>query len=153
MRQLISVPFARMTMIDAVKEYSGVDFGAFMGDTEKAKEVAKHLTGAFGISFGDILQDGRKDGCFKIDPPNPSSIFSEYEVYVNEKGEIYEITAKTEEEGFWSLFVQNTNTNKKFISLQLAIQEKYSKYYTDRIEKDRKISYWFGEYKKIELRY
>lgn len=39
----LSVPFARMTMIDAVKQYSGVDFGAFMGDTEKAKEVAKEL--------------------------------------------------------------------------------------------------------------
>ncbi len=39
----LSVPFARMTMIDAVKKYAGVDFGEFMGDTEKAKEVAKEL--------------------------------------------------------------------------------------------------------------
>ncbi len=39
----LSLPFARMTMIDAVKEYAGVDFGQFMGDTEKAKEVAKEL--------------------------------------------------------------------------------------------------------------
>ncbi len=39
----LSVPFARMTMIEAVKQYSGVDFGEFMGDTEKAKEVAKTL--------------------------------------------------------------------------------------------------------------
>ena len=39
----LSVPFARMTMIDAVKKYANVDFGAFMGDTEKAKEVAKEL--------------------------------------------------------------------------------------------------------------
>ena len=39
----LKLPFARMTMMDAVKEYSGVDFSAFMGDTEKAKEVAKEL--------------------------------------------------------------------------------------------------------------
>ena len=39
----LSLPFARMTMIDAVKKYANVDFGAFMGDTEKAKEVAKEL--------------------------------------------------------------------------------------------------------------
>ncbi len=39
----LKLPFARMTMIDAVKKYSGVDFGEFMGDTEKAKEVAKTL--------------------------------------------------------------------------------------------------------------
>ncbi|MDY5093304.1 MAG: amino acid--tRNA ligase-related protein, partial [Faecalimonas umbilicata] len=35
--------FKRMTMIDAVKQYAGVDFGEFIGDTEKAKEVAKEL--------------------------------------------------------------------------------------------------------------
>lgn len=34
-------PFARLTMIDAVKQYAGVDFGAFVGDTEKAKEIAE----------------------------------------------------------------------------------------------------------------
>ncbi|MBR2724664.1 MAG: lysine--tRNA ligase [Ruminococcus sp.] len=39
----LSLPFKRMTMIDAVKQYANVDFGAFMGDTEKAKEVAKEL--------------------------------------------------------------------------------------------------------------
>ncbi len=39
----LSVPFKRMTMIDAVKRYAGVDFGEFIGDTEKAKEVAKEL--------------------------------------------------------------------------------------------------------------
>ena len=39
----LSVPFNRMTMIDAVKQYAGVDFGEFIGDTEKAKEVAKEL--------------------------------------------------------------------------------------------------------------
>lgn len=39
----LKLPFARMTMMDAVKKYSGVDFSTFMGDTEKAKEVAKEL--------------------------------------------------------------------------------------------------------------
>lgn len=39
----LSLPFKRMTMLDAVKQYSGVDFAEFMGDTEKAKEVAKEL--------------------------------------------------------------------------------------------------------------
>lgn len=33
-------PFERLTMIDAVKKYAGVDFGEFVGDTEKAKEIA-----------------------------------------------------------------------------------------------------------------
>lgn len=39
----LKLPFARMTMIDAVKQYAGVDFGAFTGDTEKAKEAAEKL--------------------------------------------------------------------------------------------------------------
>ena len=39
----LSLPFKRMTMIDAVKEYAGVDFSQFIDDTEKAKEVAKEL--------------------------------------------------------------------------------------------------------------
>lgn len=39
----LKLPFARMTMIDAVKQYAGVDFAEFMGDTEKAKEVAAKL--------------------------------------------------------------------------------------------------------------
>ncbi|MBQ8795514.1 MAG: lysine--tRNA ligase [Clostridia bacterium] len=39
----LKLPFARMTMMDAVKQYAGVDFSSFMGDTEKAKEVAKEL--------------------------------------------------------------------------------------------------------------
>lgn len=34
-------PFKRISMIDAVKEKTGIDFGEFIGDTEKAKEIAK----------------------------------------------------------------------------------------------------------------
>jgi len=34
-------PFARMTMIEAVKKYSGVDFDEFTGDSEKAIALAK----------------------------------------------------------------------------------------------------------------
>lgn len=39
----LALPFKRLSMIDAVKEYAGVDFGEFIGDTDKAKEVAKQL--------------------------------------------------------------------------------------------------------------
>lgn len=39
----LQLPFQRMTMIDAVKRYAGVDFSEFMGDTEKAREAAKQL--------------------------------------------------------------------------------------------------------------
>lgn len=36
-------PFRRLTMIEAVKEYTGVDFDTFVGDNEKAHAVAKEL--------------------------------------------------------------------------------------------------------------
>lgn len=39
----LALPFKRVTMIDAVKEATGIDFGAFRGDTEKAREAAKEL--------------------------------------------------------------------------------------------------------------
>ena len=39
----LSKPFKRLTMIDAVKEATGIDFKEFMGDTQKALEVAKTL--------------------------------------------------------------------------------------------------------------
>jgi len=39
----LSVPFKRLSMNDAIKEYTGVDFLSFKGDTEKAKEIAKQL--------------------------------------------------------------------------------------------------------------
>lgn len=53
----LSLPFKRMTMIDAVKEYAGVDFSEFKGDTEKAKEVAKqlHLEVKSTDTWGNIL--------------------------------------------------------------------------------------------------
>ena len=53
----LSLPFKRMTMIDAVKEYAGVDFREFKGDTEKAKEVAKqlHLEVKSTDTWGNIL--------------------------------------------------------------------------------------------------
>ena len=37
----LETPFARVTMIDAVKQYSGIDFAEFMGDDEKAVAIAK----------------------------------------------------------------------------------------------------------------
>ncbi len=51
-------PFERITMIDAVKKFSGVDFAEFMSDNEKAIEVAneKGVEIAPGkATWGDIL--------------------------------------------------------------------------------------------------
>ncbi|MBQ1389744.1 MAG: lysine--tRNA ligase [Clostridia bacterium] len=39
----LSLPFKRVSMIEAVKEFTGIDFGEFIGDTEKAKEYAAEL--------------------------------------------------------------------------------------------------------------
>ena len=51
-------PFRRLTMVDAVKEFSGIDFNEFMSDNEKAVAIAKEK----GIeiengkaTWGDIL--------------------------------------------------------------------------------------------------
>ena len=53
----LSVPFKRMTMIDAVKQYAGIDFKEFIGDTEKAKEIAKSMKLEIKSTdtWGDIL--------------------------------------------------------------------------------------------------
>lgn len=54
----LETPFARMTMVDAVKKYSSVDFGEFMSDNERAIEVAKEkgIEIAKGKeTWGDIL--------------------------------------------------------------------------------------------------
>lgn len=50
-------PFRRLTMMDAVKEYAGVDFSEFMGDAEKANAIAKErgLEVKPGSAWGDIL--------------------------------------------------------------------------------------------------
>lgn len=51
-------PFARLTMIDAVKQYSGVDFAQFMSDDEKAVEIAKEKEVEIQpgkATWGDIL--------------------------------------------------------------------------------------------------
>ena len=54
----LETPFARMTMIEAVEKYSGVNFADFMSDNEKAVEIAEEK----GIeiengkaTWGDIL--------------------------------------------------------------------------------------------------
>lgn len=54
----LETPFARLTMIDAVKQYSGVDFASFMSDNEKAVEIAKEkgIEIAPGkATWGDVL--------------------------------------------------------------------------------------------------
>ena len=52
-----SVPFQRITMNEAVKKYTGVDFLSFKGDTEKAREAAKQLglEPKSGALWGDIM--------------------------------------------------------------------------------------------------
>lgn len=54
----LETPFARLTMVDAVKQYSGIDFAEFMSDNEKAVEIAKEK--GIGIqpgkaTWGDVL--------------------------------------------------------------------------------------------------
>lgn len=75
----LKAPFKRITMIDAVKEQTGVDFGKFMGDTEKAKEVAKELklevkpTDTWGNvlaeAFDEYVEDKLIQPTFVIDYP------------------------------------------------------------------------------------
>ena len=75
----LKAPFKRITMIDAVKEQTGVDFGEFLGDTEKAKEVAKELklevkpTDTWGNvlaeAFDEYVEDKLIQPTFVIDYP------------------------------------------------------------------------------------
>ena len=75
----LKAPFKRITMIDAVKEQTSVDFGEFMGDTEKAKEVAKELklevkpTDTWGNvlaeAFDEYVEDKLIQPTFVIDYP------------------------------------------------------------------------------------
>ncbi|MBE6753865.1 MAG: lysine--tRNA ligase [Ruminococcaceae bacterium] len=53
----LAKPFARLSMIDAVKQYAGVDFSEFRCDDERARAIAteKHLEFKKGSSWGDIL--------------------------------------------------------------------------------------------------
>lgn len=53
----LSLPFKRMSMLEAVKEYTGIDFAEFVGDDEKAHAVAKelHLEAKSTHAWGDIL--------------------------------------------------------------------------------------------------
>lgn len=53
----LAVPFARLSMIDAVKKYTNVDFDSFAGDAKKAHEAAKslHLTPKKTDTWGDVL--------------------------------------------------------------------------------------------------
>ncbi len=53
----LSKPFKRITMIDAVKEVTGIDFGEFIGNNDKAMDIAKQLKLETNgkNSWGDIL--------------------------------------------------------------------------------------------------
>lgn len=53
----LKLPFCRMTMNDAIKQYTGVDFLSFKGDTARALEEAKkfHFETKVTDSWGDIM--------------------------------------------------------------------------------------------------
>lgn len=54
----LETPFARLTMIEAVKKYSGIDFSEFMSDNEKAVEICKEKGIEYAenkATWGDIL--------------------------------------------------------------------------------------------------
>ncbi len=54
----LEAPFSRMTMVEAVKKYSGVDFAEFISDNEKAVAVAKEKEIEIEngkATWGDIL--------------------------------------------------------------------------------------------------
>ena len=53
----LQLPFQRLSMVDAVKKYTGVDFYEFENDTEKAQQVAKEKGWPVEKkhSWGDIL--------------------------------------------------------------------------------------------------
>ena len=53
----LKLPFCRMTMNDAIKQYTGVDFLSFKGDTARALEEAKkfHFETKATDSWGDIM--------------------------------------------------------------------------------------------------
>ncbi len=53
----LALPFARISMVEAVKTHTGVDFDQFRGDHEKARQAAKalHLEIKPASTWGDIL--------------------------------------------------------------------------------------------------
>ncbi len=53
----LAKPFKRISMIDAVKEVTGIDFGEFIGNTEKALKIANelHLEVKSTDTWGNIL--------------------------------------------------------------------------------------------------
>jgi len=54
---VLKPPFRRLTMVDAVKEFAGVDFDSFRCDGKKACDAAKalHVEVKDGSSWGDVL--------------------------------------------------------------------------------------------------
>lgn len=74
-----SVTFQRITMNEAVKKYTGIDFLSFKGDTEKAREAAKQLglepkpTDLWGnimaLAFDEKVEDKLVQPTFVYDYP------------------------------------------------------------------------------------
>jgi lysyl-tRNA synthetase class 2 len=55
----LETPFKTMTMVEAVKEYSSVDFDSFECDDEKAREIAKkhHIKVEDAATWGSVLNE------------------------------------------------------------------------------------------------
>jgi len=55
----LSTPFKTMTMVEAVKKYSGVDFDTFECDNEKARDIAKehHVKVESDATWGGVLNE------------------------------------------------------------------------------------------------
>lgn len=99
-------PFERISMIDAVKKYSGVDFGEFVGDDEKAFAVAKEIgievkkTDKWGnilnAAFEEKVEDKLIQPTFIIDYPvevSPLTKRKPSAPYLTERFELF-ITAR-----------------------------------------------------------
>ncbi len=75
----MSAPFKRMTMVEAVKEYTGVDFDSFKLDDEKARAAAKSLGvevdkntawgDALNLVFEERVEDKLRQPTFILDYP------------------------------------------------------------------------------------
>ena len=97
----LALPFKRVTMIDAVKEATGIDFGAFRGDTEKAREAAKELRleikesdtwgNILNLAFEEKVEDTLIQPTFVCDYPIEVSPLTKKRGGMPELGERFEL--------------------------------------------------------------
>ncbi len=94
------------------------------------------ITGAFGVKFGDILQENIRPKCFNrfcnITPPVNSFAFSDYSVYLTQNKKIYKICASSAQQSF-----DECLTNAKF--------------YVDTVENMYDIKFVAAENKLVDI--